>query len=231
VIDPARFIREHTELLAVPFVPEIRIRTATELLPLWHVTDAWLTDKGIGLPYWCVPWAGGKALARFLLDQPSHVRGLRVLDFGTGSGLVAIAAKLAGAAEVVAIDRDPLAIAACSLNAEANSVSFIAQDSAMVGRDVDADVIVAGDIWYEAEPAAHFARWLRAQAQRGVRVLTGDPGRAYVPSDAIRLATFDVPTSLDLESASSRQAHVLELPVTDGTAAGSGLKSRRRRLD
>jgi predicted nicotinamide N-methyase len=211
VIDPARFIREHTELLPVPFVPEIRLRTATEIVPLWHATEAWLRSEGIGLPYWCVPWAGGKALARFLLDRPSYVRGLRVLDFGTGSGLVAIAAKLAGAADVVAVDCDPLAIAACRLNAESNSVSFIAHDSEVVGNDVDADVIVAGDVWYEAQPAAHFARWLRAQARRGVRVLTGDPGRTYVPADVTRLATFDVPTSLDLESAASRQAHVLEL--------------------
>jgi predicted nicotinamide N-methyase len=211
VIDPARFVREHTELLAVPMVPEIRIRTATEIVPLWHATDAWLTGRGIGLPYWCVPWAGGTALARFLLDQPAHVRGLRVLDFGTGSGLVAIAAKLAGAAHVVAVDVDPMALAACRVNAEENAVSFITQDSFVVGHNVDADVIVAGDIWYEAEPAAHFARWLRSQAQRGVRVLTGDPGRAYVPADATPLATFDVPTSLDLESTASRRAHVLEL--------------------
>jgi len=211
VIDPASFIREHTVLLAVPFVPEIRVRTATELVPLWHVTDRWLDDAGIGLPYWCVPWAGGKALARFLLDAPETVRGRRVLDFGTGSGLVAIAAKLAGAADVLAVDRDPMAIAACTLNASENAVAIATRCASIVGDDVDADVILAGDVWYEAEPAAHFARWLRAQKRRGVRVLTGDPERAYVPADASRLATFDVPTTLELESTLARRTHVLEL--------------------
>jgi predicted nicotinamide N-methyase len=207
----AAFVRGHTALEPVPMLPSIRLYTATELVPLWKATEAWLEARGIDVPYWCVPWAGGQALARWILDNPEVVRGRRVLDFGTGSGLVAIAAAKAGAVEVRAVDVDPLAVVACKLNAAANDVVIEVTCEDPVDRDLDVDVLLAGDVWYELDASARFARWLRRLAQNGVRVLTGDPGRAYVPSDARQLAVYKVLTTLELESTTSRIARVLEI--------------------
>lgn len=206
--DPAAFVREMTRLDAVPFVPEIRLYTATEIVPLWRATESWLSERGLAVPYWCVPWAGGQALARWVLDHPDAVAGRRVVDFGTGSGLVAIAAAKAGAREVRGVDIDPVALAAAALNAEANGVDVTLSGADVVGRAVDADVLLAGDVWYEREPSTRFARWM---AELDLRVLTGDPGRLYVPSRARELAAYDVPTTLDLESASCRRTRVLEI--------------------
>jgi predicted nicotinamide N-methyase len=208
------FIRKHTALEPVPMVPEIRLYTATELVPLWRATESWLAERGLAVPFWCVPWAGGQALARWVLDNPEVVRGKRVLDFGTGSGLLAIAAAKAGAAEVRAVDVDPVAAAACALNAAANGVTIDIRCEDIVDREVVADVVLAGDVWYELGPSARFAKWLRALARGGTRVITGDPGRAYVPTSTRELATYDVPTSLELESSLRRVGRVLEfLPV------------------
>lgn len=203
----ARFVRDHTELAPVPLVPEIRVHTATELTPVW---ETFLAEHALGLPYWCVPWAGGQALARWVLDHPDVVRDRRVLDFGTGSGLVAIAAAMAGG-RVHAVDIDPFAVTAAALNAEANAVAITTEHGDVTGRDVDADVLLAGDVWYEAEPAARFRDWFRELARRSVRVVTGDPGRAYVPNDAVELARYVVPTTLDLESKTSVVTRVLGL--------------------
>jgi len=205
------FIRSHTELAPVPMVTTIQLYTATELVPIWRATENWLTERGLGVPFWCVPWAGGQALARWVLEHPEIVRGKRVLDFGAGSGLIAIAAARAGAAEVRAVDVDPIAIAACILNAAANDVSFDTVCSDIVDQDVEADIVLAGDVWYELTASARFARWLRSIAARGTRVFTGDPGRHYLPSHARELAAYDVPTSWDLESAHSRRSRVLEI--------------------
>lgn len=207
----ARFVREHTRLASVPLVPEIRIHTATELTPLWRATEAFLAQHDLGIPFWCVPWAGGQALARWVLDHPEAVRGRRVVDFGTGSGLVAIAAARVGA-EVHAVDIDPFAIAACAMNAEANGVSVTTACIDLTGERVDADVLVAGDIWYEREPAERFHRWFVELRRSGaIRVVTGDPGRLYVPAEAIELGRYDVPTSLELEAKTSLSTRVLGL--------------------
>lgn len=208
----AAFVRAHTVLEPVPLVGTIRVHTATELVPIWRATESWLNQRGLGVPFWCVPWAGGQALARWLLDHPETVRGRRVLDFGAGSGLVAIAAAKAGAATVRAIDVDPIAVAACLLNAEANEVAIEVACEDIVDRvDVEADVLLAGDVWYELDASARFARWLGGLAGRGVRVFTGDPGRHYVPSNVREIASFEVPTSIELESAPTRRARVLEV--------------------
>ena len=207
----AEFVRSHTVLEPVPMVAEIRLHTATELVPIWRATENWLVERGLGVPFWCVPWAGGQALARYVLEHPETVRGKRVLDFGTGSGLLAIAAAKAGAASVRAVDVDPLAIAACTLNAAANAVVIDALCEDVVDGDPEADVVLAGDVWYELGASARFAKWLRAISERGIRVLTGDPGRHYVPSNARELAVYDVPTSMELESSKSRRSRVLEL--------------------
>jgi predicted nicotinamide N-methyase len=208
------FVRAHTVLAAVPFVPEVQLFTATDVTPLWRATQAWLGTFGLDVPFWCVPWAGGQALARWVLDHPEAVRGLRVADFGAGSGLVALACARAGAKSVRAIDVDPLAEAACHLNAEANGLSLDVLCDDLVDQALDADVLLAGDVWYERAAAARFGPWLTTLAASGVRVLTGDPARAYVPLGLHELARYDVPTSADLEATAVRLTRVLEIPVT-----------------
>jgi len=207
-------VREHTVLAEVPFVPEVRLHTATDVTPLWRATQAWLGTFGLDVPFWCVPWAGGQGLARWVLDHPDAVRGLRVVDFGAGSGLVGIACARAGARSVRAIDVDPLAEAACLLNAEANGVTLDVTCADVVGDDppaIEADILLAGDVWYERAAAARFGPWLTKVAGGGVRVITGDPCRAYVPAGLHELARLDVPTCADLESTHVRLTRVLEL--------------------
>ena len=193
------FVHAHTSPAPVPFVPEICLYTAGALTPVWQDVAS--------VPYWCVPWAGGQALARYVLDHPETIRGMRVVDFGAGGGVVAIAAKLAGAAHVVAVDVDPLACAACAANAELNGVALEILEQDIVGSGAsDAEIVLAGDVWYEREPAARFDRWFRTLR---ARVITGDPGRSYVPADLALLATYEIPTTLDLESATSKPTCVL----------------------
>lgn len=205
----AEFLRAHTALAVVPLVPEIRLFTASAVMPLWHATAESLAALDVAVPFWSVPWAGGQALARWVLDHPDRVAGKRVVDFGAGSGLVAIAARLAGAASVDAIDIDPTAGAAILLNAEANGVEGIAVSVRdIVGEALAADVLLAGDVWYEAGPAARFEAWFRAL---DAVVYTGDPGRHYVPADAEELARYDVPTTVELESTASRVTRILRI--------------------
>lgn len=209
------FVREHTTLAPVPLVPELRVFTATEVTPLWQATEAWLGRSGLAIPFWSVPWAGGQALARWLLDAPEHVRGAHVVDLGSGGGLVAIAAARAGAAHVLAVDIDPVALTATRLAAEANgvAVALACEDLVAAGPLAaafdGATVVLAGDVWYEREQADHFGALLRALAEGGRLVVTGDPGRAYVPQDLRELARHEVPTPWELESAASRTTRVL----------------------
>lgn len=199
-MDAAEFVRTQTALLAVPLVPEIRVHSASDVSPIWNELPS--------LPYWCAPWPGGQALARWLLDHPEAVRGKRVMDFGTGSGVVAIAAMMAGAASVVAVDIDRFATTACALNAEANRVVVHTVNRDLVDTaQPDIDVVVAGDVWYEEDPARRFDAWFRTLS---ARVLTGDPGRHYVPADLFEIARFEVPASLDLENAPMKTTRVLE---------------------
>lgn len=209
--DRQAFVQAHTVLVEVPFVPEIQLYTATDVTPLWRATQAWLGQYGLDVPFWCVPWAGGQALARWVLDHPEAVRGLRVVDFGAGSGLVAIACARAGAASVRAVDVDPLAEAACLLNAAANGVALEVTCADVVDSVVDADLVLAGDVWYERAASARFGPWLAGVARSGVRVVTGDPSRAYVPHGLVELARHDVPTCADLEASAVRTTRVLEM--------------------
>lgn len=206
----ADFVRAHTGLALVPLVPEIRLFTASAVMPLWHATAIEArAAHDVAVPFWSVPWAGGQALARWVLDHPDRVAGKRVVDFGAGSGLVAIAARLAGATHVDAIDIDPTAGAAIALNAEANGVDGITvsvRDA--VGEALAADVLLAGDVWYESGPAARFEAWFRAL---DAVVYTGDPGRHYVPAGAEELARYDVPTTVELESTASRVTRILRI--------------------
>jgi predicted nicotinamide N-methyase len=199
-MDAAEFVRTQTVLTAVPLVPEIRVHTASEVSPIWNELPL--------LPYWCAPWPGGQALARWLLDHPETVRGKRVMDFGTGSGIVAIAAMMAGAAKVVAVDVDRFATAACGINASANGVVVHTVNRDLVDTEQpDIDVVVAGDVWYEQEPARRFDAWFETLA---ARIITGDPGRLYVPIDLHEIARFEVPASLDLENALIKTTRILE---------------------
>jgi predicted nicotinamide N-methyase len=203
------FVREHTAVESPPMVPEVRLRLASALTPMWTTTQDWLDARGVEPPYWAFAWAGGQALARFVLDRPEIVRGKRILDFATGSGLVAIAASLSGARLVTAVDVDPLACAAVRENARVNGVEIETQATDRVGDPLpEIDVVLAGDVFYEREPSSRFVAWFRALAAAGKTIYAGDPGRAYVPPDLDVVARYDVPTTLDLEGAISRVAVV-----------------------
>jgi len=205
-------VREHTAIVPVPLLPELVVHTASEVTPLWFATERWLDERGVDVPFWSVPWAGGQALARYVLDHPETVRDLRVLDFACGGGLVAIAAARAGAAWVAAVDVDPLAQAAAGLNAALNGVSFEVACDDLVGIPLEGiDVVLAGDVWYEQEPSARFRAWFRTLVAQGIRVLTADPGRLHAPRRALELARYEVPTPLELESVLVRTTRVLEL--------------------
>ncbi len=204
------FVRERTAPAPVPLAPELALWQATELTPLWRATASEL-HAWDDSPYWAFPWAGGQALARHLLDRPALVRGLRVLDFATGSGLVAIAAARAGAARVVAVDVDPFCRAAVALNAALTGVvvPFRAEDP-LPAPLPDCDVVLAGDVFYERALAAASAAWFAALAARGTLVLAGDAGRAYAPAAGFtEVAAHDVPTTVEIEDAPVRRARVL----------------------
>jgi predicted nicotinamide N-methyase len=202
--DPRAFLRESTALVSPPLLPELRLHLATEITPLWHATERTLAQQGLEPPFWAFAWAGGQALARFLLDHPAVVRGRRVLDFACGSGLVAIAAALAGAAEVIAVDLDPLALVAVAENAAANRVTID-------GRCVDVlaaapawldgcELILAGDVCYDRAMAERVQRFLGERARAGAECLIGDPGRAYLdPEPLEEVARCVVPTIDDVE--------------------------------
>ena len=206
------FIADHTTIGPAPFVPEVRLHMGGLAMSLWEA--AALADERLPVPppYWAWPWAGGQALARYVLDGPDVVRGRRVADIGSGGGIVAIAAALAGAAHVVAIDIEPYAVEACRLNAMANGIDTVveARQADPVGSDDGWDVVLAGDVWYEAELAAYMEPWLRRLAARGAEVLTGDLGRAYLPAAGLsELARYTVPTLVDLEDVTQKEARVL----------------------
>lgn len=205
------FIRGRTALAPVPLVPEISLYQATEMTELWRATAADLAGWDDS-PFWAFPWAGGQALARHLLDQPALVAGLRVADFGAGSGLAGIAAALAGAVRVTAFDVDPFCEAAVSLNAERNGVTVAFEPRSPLGDALpDVDVLLAGDMFYERDVSERFQAWARGLAARGVRVLAGDPGRLYSPrAGFVERAVHDVPTSTAIEARLVMRTWVLE---------------------
>lgn len=202
------FIRRETRLLPVPFVPEISIHQADEATALWHRTEAELDTAA--LPFWAFPWAGGQALARHILDHPEVVRGRRVLDFASGSGLVGIAAALAGAASVEAVDIDPLAGTAIALNAAANGVALAVVIDDLVGSPLPHDVVLAGDVFYDRNWAERLSPWLAALGRAGAIVIAGDPGRDYRPGPPFReIASYAVPVHPALEGVAVKQIAIL----------------------
>jgi predicted nicotinamide N-methyase len=207
--DRAAFVRAHTRLLPVPHAPEILLRVADEATELWQKTEEELGQLGLPPPFWAFAWAGGQALARYLLDQPETIAGRRVLDFAAGSGLVAIAAAKAGAGSVEAGDIDAFAIEAMTLNAAANGVAIAPRCADLVGVDEGWDAVLAGDIFYERDTAERVTGWLFALARRGATVLIGDPGRSYLPKDRLeRLAEYEVPVTRALEDAEVKRSSV-----------------------
>jgi len=204
--DPAAFVRANTVVASPPLVPEIRLHLASEIAPLWHATEASLARDQLPPPYWAFAWAGGQALARHILDHPHLVRGRAALDFGAGSGLVAIAAAKAGA-RVVATEIDPFAAAAIALNATLNQVEVAIQRADVIGREpAPWGIVLAGDMCYERPLAERLTRWLSALAGQGVTVLLGDPGRAYLPAAGLEaLARYEMPTTLELEDRLTRE--------------------------
>ncbi len=210
---PRAFVLRQTRLRAVPGLEEIRLHLADEVLPLWHAVQLETGDPDAALPYWAFAWGGGLAIGRYLREHPESVAGRRVFDLASGSGLCAVAAMNAGAAAATGADIDPFAGAAMALNARANS-----QRISVVGHDVldeeppDADVILAGDCWYEARLAERVLPWLQRARDRGADIFVGDPGRRYLPTDElVELAIYDVRTTTELEDLDRKTSRVYAL--------------------
>jgi predicted nicotinamide N-methyase len=199
-----------TTLLPTPLVPEVELYCAENAYDVWSLTDD--GDESAPMPFWSFPWAGGQALARYLLDHPEVVTGRRVLDLAAGSGLVAIAAKLAGAADVTANDIDPYAAAAQEMNAKANGVRISTLMADMLDTETDADVVLAGDVCYERDLSDRMLAFLARAQQRGAHVLLGDPGRTYLPRERLaEVASYDVPTTLVLEDQQTKRTTIWTL--------------------
>lgn len=201
IADRRAFILANTRLQSPPHAPELRLHLADEVTPIWRMTEEALGELGLPPPFWAFAWAGGQALARYLLDHPEEVVGKRVVDVASGSGLVAIAAMRAGAASALSADIDGFCGAAVALNAEANGVAVAFTDVDLLDGPVPAaEVITAGDIFYEKPLAERVLAWLARAHGEGRRVLIGDPGRSYFPGEGlVRLAEYRVATTRDLE--------------------------------
>jgi len=214
--DRRAFILANTRPLSPPLVPELRLSLADEAVPLWRKTEEQLDEIGLPPPFWAFAWAGGQALARYMLDRPEIVRGRRVLDFASGSGLVAIAAALAGAEHVEASEIDPFAQAAIAQNAEANGVRVAVRAGDLIGRDEGWDVVLAGDVSYERDMAGAVTDWLAGLARRGATVLIGDPGRAYLAKPRLeRVAEYAVPVTRELEDSEIKNTGVYRFRGSD----------------
>jgi predicted nicotinamide N-methyase len=207
--DAERFIAANTALMAPPHVPEIFLHLADEAHELWRRTEDELAEIGLPPPFWAFAWAGGQGLARYVLDHPETVRGRKILDFASGSGLVAIAAAMAGASSVVAADIDPFCQTAIRLNTEVNGVTVEFSGVDVIGTDAGWDVVLAGDVFYDADFAGRLVPWFENLAARGAKILIGDPGRAYLPKSGLeRLAIYEVPVTRALEDAEIKRTTV-----------------------
>jgi predicted nicotinamide N-methyase len=209
--DPEQFIRSNTCQGTAALVPEIVLSLATEITPIWQATEEWLLERALQPPYWAFAWPGGQALARHVLDNPAIVAGKRVLDFAAGGGIAAIACALAGAAQVEAAEIDEVAHAAIRLNAAANGVAVAVVAGDVVGAVCRWDIILCGDVCYEAPMTEHILPWLHAMA-RSAEVWIADPGRAYLPASGIAaVRSYVVPTALELEDRTERQVVLYRL--------------------
>ena len=225
MIDPAAFVaaqpfvKAQTRLASAPLVPEIVLHLASEITPIWQASEDFLARAGIEPPFWAFAWPGGQALARYVLDHPAMVVGKRVLDFAAGGGIAAIACAMRGAACIEAAEIDPLAAAAIALNAAANGLSLEVLARDVVGEGSRWDLILCGDVCYEAPMTRHILPWLRCCAAT-TEVWVADPGRAYLPPDGlVALAQYDVATSLELEDRTLRPTVLYRLQAKLRAAA------------
>jgi predicted nicotinamide N-methyase len=211
------FVLRHTRLQEVPGLGGIRLHLADDALAVWHASQVATRDPDAPIPYWAFAWGGGLALGMYLLEHPEVVSGRRVLDVASGSGLCAIAAFRAGAAEVTAVDVDPVAVEAIRINARANKVRLdVICADLLDDEPPNVDVILAGDCWYEESFANRMTAWLLRARELGVDVLVGDPGRRYLPADTFRqIATYEVRSTTEMEDLGRTRAAVLEV---NGTA-------------
>jgi predicted nicotinamide N-methyase len=200
----AAFITLHTTMARAPLVPEVALYLATEITPIWQATEAFLQEANIEPPFWAFAWPGSQAMARHILDNPALVAGRRVLDFAAGGGLAAIACAKAGAASVETAEIDAMATAAISLNAALNGVSLQTATADLVGSACRWDIILCGDVCYEAPMTGHILPWLRTMAA-GAEVWIADPGRNYLPLGMDAFAHYDVPTTRELEDTTMRR--------------------------
>ncbi|OLP42782.1 class I SAM-dependent methyltransferase [Rhizobium oryziradicis] len=208
-IDPERFILDNTEIMAPPHVPELRLHLASEVHDLWQKTEEDLAEIGLPPPFWAFAWAGGQGLARHILDYPDLVAGKRVVDFATGSGLVAIAAVKAGASHVLAVDIDPFVEAALRLNARENGVEIGFSRENIVGQALEADVLLAGDVFYDKSFADFLVPWFSGLTAGGISVIVGDPGRSYCPQSRMTsLGVYQVPVTRVLEDSEVKKTTV-----------------------
>lgn len=203
------FIRANTRLSQVSSLLRIKLHLATAGTPFWQEIEDEM-ERGLGPPpFWAFAWAGGQALAHYIGEHPAEVTGKKVLDFAAGSGLVSIAAALAGANHVEASDLDRFAAAAIALNAVENAVIVKTRLDDLVGSDEPWDVILAGDVAYQRYMAPRITDWLEARAKAGTLVLIGDPGRAHLPREKLRsLASYDVAVPLMLEAVTMKRTDV-----------------------
>lgn len=207
------FIEANTRLMSPPLVPEVRLHLAEESLPIWQKSEEELGEMNVPPPFWAFAWAGGQALARYLLDHRALCAGRTVLDLGAGSGLAAIAAMKAGAASALAADVDRFATDACRLNASANGVELDVTSDDLLSRPPPAiDVLLIGDLFYERPLAERVMAFASAAAQAGADVLVGDPRRSYFPRAAFdAIADYRVPVTRELEDAEIKQSAVWRL--------------------
>jgi predicted nicotinamide N-methyase len=207
--DFRRFIIENTAVMTPPHVPQIRLHLSDEAHDLWHRTESELQESGLEPPFWAFAWAGGQGLARHVLDHPECVHGKTVLDFATGSGIVAIAAKLSGAAEILAADIDPFSADAVALNAELNGTTIEHTAENLVGQDHGWNTVLAGDVFYDRTMAEVVVPWFDALSARGAEVLIGDPGRSYLPKNRLeKLSEHQVQVTRALEDQDVRKTTV-----------------------
>jgi len=212
IADIPAFIRANTRVLAPTHVPELRLYLADDAVALWQLTEEELCEVGLPPPFWAFAWAGGQALARYLLDNPATAQNRRVLDAASGSGLVAIAAMKAGAAAARAVDIDRFAAEAAKLNAALNDVQIEIGDSDPIGSPADAELILVGDLFYDRDLAARVYAWLASLEAGGKTVLIGDPGRTYLPKQNLqKIAEYDVPVTRALEDAEIKRTAVWRL--------------------
>ena len=208
-----QFIRTNTKLLPVPLVPEIRLHLAEESMPIWEKTEEELGRMNVPPPYWAFAWAGGQALARYILDNPATVRQRTVLDLGAGSGITAVAAMRAGARAVLAADVDPYATAAIALNAEANGVAVDTTTADLLTSPAGAfGAMLVGDLFYERDLAGRVLAFIEGAHDHGAEVLVGDPRRSYFPKERFRqVAEYSVPVTRDLEDMEIKRTAVWRL--------------------